>query len=258
MRLTGAGVDRVVAHALEDNTGLADGVNNGRKSGLGENDIGGTTGSVGGSLDGDSDVGAGKGGGIVGSISSHGDEVTEGLEALDNLVLVLGEDTGESIRVHDHLVESAVLAVGGESSSLHNLSGVHVVSQAETTSGLLGNGELVTGNHLDANTESLSVVDGLLGVITGRVEDGEESDELESVSGLVDLAGGNVLVGDGEGTESTGGELLDVLLELVLNLGGLVAGAEVDDDTLENEKAKSGTALSSRSLARGYSRSFPW
>jgi hypothetical protein len=44
----------------------------GRKSGLGKNDIGSSSGSVGGSLDGDSDVGSGKGRGVVGSVTGHG------------------------------------------------------------------------------------------------------------------------------------------------------------------------------------------
>jgi hypothetical protein len=35
-------------------------------------------------------------------------------------------------------------------------------------------------NHLDLDAERLSLVDGLLGVVTGRVEDGEETDELEA------------------------------------------------------------------------------
>lgn len=231
-------------------------MDDGRKSGLGENDIGGSTSSVSGSLDGDSDVGTRQGGGIVGSISSHGDEVTEGLETLDDLVLVLGEDSSESIGVHDHLIEVGVLGSGLETSSLHNLGGVHVISETETATGLLGDSELISSHHLDADTESLSVVDGLLGVVTGRVEDGEESDELESVSGLVDLAGRNVLVGDGEGTESTGGELLNIALELVLNLGGLVAGAEVDDDTLSERKPSQQSRHAVERVSS--SRSFPW
>jgi hypothetical protein len=97
-------------HALEDDTGLADGVDDGRKSGLGKNDIGGTTGSVGSTLDGDTDVGTGKSGSVVGTVTSHGAEVTETLETLDDLVLVLGEHTGETVGVEDHLVESQVLA----------------------------------------------------------------------------------------------------------------------------------------------------
>jgi hypothetical protein len=230
-------------------------VDDGRKSGLGEDDIGGTASGVGGSLDGDSDVRAGQGGGVVGSVSSHGDQVTEVLQALDNLVLVLGEDTGESIGVHDHLVERAVLASLGETSSLHDLGGVHVVSETETATGLLGDSELITGNHLDPDSERLSVVDGLLGVLARRVEDGEKTDELESVSGVVLVSGRDVLVGDGECTETTKSELLNVLLKLILDLGGLVAGAELDDDTL---RARILSAMQRETLKTRSVRSFPW
>lgn len=225
----GAGVDRVVAHPLEDDTRLADGVDDGRKSGLDEDDIGGGTGGVGGTLDGDSDVGAREGRGVVGSVSSHGDEVTELLKALDDLVLVLGEDSSESVGVEDHLVERQVLAALGEASGLEDLGGVHVVSETETTSSLLGDGKLISGDHLDLDSERLSVVDGLLGVLARGVVDGEESDELEAVALVGHVAGGNVLERDGERAETASGKLLDVLLELVLDLGRLVAGAELDD-----------------------------
>lgn len=206
-------------------------MNDGRKSGLGENDIGGTTSSVGGTLDGNTDVGTRESGGVVGTVTSHGAQVTETLETLDNLVLVLGEDSGETIGVEDHLVNVGVLAVDGETSGLENLGGVHVVSETETATSLLGDGELISGNHLDLDSESLSLVDRLLGVVTGRVEDGEETDELETVSFVVLVVRRDILDGDSEGTEATHGKLLDVLLELILNLGGLVARAEFDNDT---------------------------
>jgi hypothetical protein len=44
---------------LEDDTGTTNGVNDGGETWLGQNDVGGTTGSVGSTLDGDPDVGAG-------------------------------------------------------------------------------------------------------------------------------------------------------------------------------------------------------
>jgi hypothetical protein len=106
-----------------------------------------------------------------------------------------------------------------------------VVTEAETTASLLGNGELVTGNHLDLDTESHGVVDGLLGVGSRGVEDGKETDELEAAALRVLLLAQNVFVSHGESTETTAGKLLDVGLELVLEFRGLVAGAELDDDT---------------------------
>jgi hypothetical protein len=181
-------------------------------------------------------------------------EVTKSLNPLYNLELVLREDSGESIGVHDHLVERGVLSSSG-GSVLENLSRVHVVSKSESSSGLLSDGELISSNHLDLDSEGLSVVDGLLGVVTGlerdceggggtrsaqvcarrtkqkathRVEDGEKSDKLESgsLSVLLLRVSDNLLEGDSESSKSSSGELLDVLLELVLHLGGLVPGAD--------------------------------
>ena len=65
-------LDSVVSHPLENDSGSSDGVNDGGKSGLGKNDIGGSSSSVGSSLDGDSDVGSRESRGVVGSVSSHG------------------------------------------------------------------------------------------------------------------------------------------------------------------------------------------
>ena len=106
----GAGVDRVVPHTLEDDTGTADGVDDSGETGLSQDDIGGTTGGISSTLDGNTDVGTGESRSIVGTVTSHGAKVSESLETLDNLVLVLGEDTGETVRVEDHLVERAVFA----------------------------------------------------------------------------------------------------------------------------------------------------
>lgn len=90
---------------------------------------------------------------------------------------------------------------------------------------------MITGDHLDLDSESLSVVDSLLGVVTGRIEDGEETDKFETVTFVVLVVAGDVLGGDSEGTESTHGEFFNVAFELILDFGGLVAGAEFDNDT---------------------------
>ena len=57
----GAGIDRVVPHALEDDTGAVDCVNNGGETGFSQNNICSTTGSVGGTLDDDTNIGMGQG-----------------------------------------------------------------------------------------------------------------------------------------------------------------------------------------------------
>ena len=225
-----ARVDGVVAHTLEDDARAADGVDDGGQTGLREDDVSSRAGSVSGTLDGDTDIGARESGRVVGTVTGHGAEVAESLETLDDLVLVLGEDTSETVGVEDHLVEVPETAAG-LGAVLKNLRGVHVVTEAETTTGLLRNSELVTGNHLDLDTEGHGVVDRLLGVVTRGVEDGEETNELEAVTLTLGIVAVNLLVRNRESTETTLRVLLDVSLETVLELVGLVARAELDDDT---------------------------
>lgn len=50
-------LDGVISHALEDDSGLSDSVDDCRQTGLGQDDVCGTTGGVGGTFDGDTDVG---------------------------------------------------------------------------------------------------------------------------------------------------------------------------------------------------------
>ena len=204
-------------------------MNDGGETGFSQNDICGTTGSVGGTLDSDTDIGTRQGGGVVSTITSHGAKMTKALETFNDLILVLGENAGETIGVQDHLVQVGMLATGG-GSVLQDLGGIHVVTQTKTTSSFFSDGELITGDHLDSYTEKESIINGLLGVLTGRVEDGEETDEFETVTLSLVVVTLDFLGSDSEGTETTGGKFLDVILESVLDLVGLVAGAKLDDD----------------------------
>lgn len=223
-------VDGVVPHTLEDNSRTVDGVDDSRETGLSKDNVGSTSGSVGGTLDSDTDVGTRKSRGIVGTVTSHGTKVTKVLDTLDNLELVLREDTSETVGVHDHLVKVGVLATS-LGTFLQNLGRVHVVTKTKSSTGFLSNSKLVTSNHLDLDTESHSVVNRLLGVRSGRVEDRKETDKLETVA----LSGGvitsNILESDSESTETTSGKLLNIGLKLVFKLVGLVTGTDFNDDT---------------------------
>jgi len=106
-----------------------------------------------------------------------------------------------------------------------------VVTKPKTTTSLLSDSKLITGNHLDLDTESHGIVDGLLGVGTGRVEDGQKTDKLETGTWGVGSRTVDLLVSDSESTETTTGKLLNIVLKLVLELVGLVAGTEFDNDT---------------------------
>ena len=65
-------IDRVVPHMLENDTGTMDGVNDGRETGLGQDDAGNTASSVGSAFDDDTEVGTGQSRDIVDAITSHG------------------------------------------------------------------------------------------------------------------------------------------------------------------------------------------
>ncbi len=86
-----------------------------------------------------SDIGAGKGGGVGGTIASHGAEMSKALETklqvspsltltaysclpFDDLVLVLREDTNEAIGIHNYLAECSMLSTGA-GPSLRTLAG---------------------------------------------------------------------------------------------------------------------------------------
>ena len=224
-----AGVDRIVPHALENDAGTTNGVNDGGETRFGQDDVGSTTSSISGTLDGDADIGAGQSGGIVGTITGHGTKVTETLKTLDDIVLVFGEHAGETISVENHLVEGGVLAAGG-GSVFQNFGRIHVVAQAEAASSFLGNRELITSDHLDFHAESLSIVDGLFGILAGRVEYWKETDQLETIALSFVIITLNFFESNSQGTETTHGEFLNVTLEPVLDLFGLVARTKLDDD----------------------------
>ena len=201
-----------------------------RETRLGKHDIGSTTGSVSGALDSDTNVGSGERRGVVRPVASHRAQMSKTLKTLHNFIFVLREHTRKAIRVHDHLVQGSVFAARLRA-VLEHLGRVHVVAEAEATSGLLCDSELVARDHLDFYAEPERIVDGLFGVLARRIEDGEQADELKAVALRLMVLAVQLLVCNSECAQATRGKLFDVGLELVLDLLGLVAGAELDDDT---------------------------
>ena len=59
---------------------------------LGEDDVGGSLGGVGGAGDGNADLGLGEGGGVINAVAGHADDLALRLEDTNHLVLVLGHD----------------------------------------------------------------------------------------------------------------------------------------------------------------------
>lgn len=73
----------------------------------------------------------------------------EALETLDDLVLVLGKDTSETVGIQNHVGMAASRGRTG----LQDLGGIQMAAQTETTSGIVRNGELITGDRLDLDAE---------------------------------------------------------------------------------------------------------
>ena len=90
-------VDDPGEHALEDRAAVLHEVDDARQALAREHDAGGALGHVGGAADGDADLGLAQRGRVVDAVAGHADDVPGGLEALDDAVLVLGEDLGEAV-----------------------------------------------------------------------------------------------------------------------------------------------------------------
>ena len=217
-------VDDVGVHAVENLARSLQGVDDGTKTRGEEDDIGGGAGSVGGTLDGNTGIGLLERGSVVDTVTSHGNEVTTLLENLDDVVLVLGEDLGETIGGLDEIVD---LRAGHVTATAETeaLSVVDVGSETELAGRLTSDADGITSKHFDGETERLSLVNGAGGIVTRRVAAGHDSENLPLA--LTTLASNT------ERTETTGGELGDLVLVGIVDLFG---DGMVLLDRLENEK----------------------
>lgn len=221
-------------HTLENLAGSLDGQDNGGQTRGKEDDISGSLSSLSGTLDGNTTVRLLERRGVVDTVSSHSSQVTTLLQHLDDLVLVFGEDFGETVGALDKIVlggtgETAVDELGGV---------VDLGSEGKHLASLLSDGNSVTTvelismrnvvemkafenlrQHLDGDTELLSLNNGLSGIFTGRVEHGHETEE-DPVTVVL-------LVSDTEGTETTTSELGGLLLVEAGSL--LIAVGKVDN-----------------------------
>lgn len=202
-------------HTLENLAGNLDGKNDGGQTGGKEDDIGSGLSGLSGTLDGNTTVRLLQRRSIVDTVTSHGSQVTTLLEHFDDLVLVLGENLSETVSTLDEIVLS-----GTGKTTVDELGRVvNLGSEGKHLAGLLGDGNGVTSQHLNGNTELLSLNDGLGGILTGRVEHGQETKE--------DPVAVVLLVSDTKGTETTAGKLGSLLL---VEVGGdLVAVGKVDN-----------------------------
>jgi hypothetical protein len=128
---------------------------------------------------------------------------------------VLGEDFGETVSALDKVV------LGSTSETTADELGrvVNLGTESKHLAGLLGNGNSVTSQHLDGDTELLGLNDSLGGILTRGVKHGQET-EKDPVTVVL-------LVSDTERSETTASELSGLLL--VEGSGNLVAVGKVDN-----------------------------
>ena len=124
-----------------------------------EDNIGGGASGVGGTLDGNTSISLLQRGGVVDTVTSHGNEVATLLENLDDGVLVLGEDLGETIGSLDEIVDLGAGHVTAATET-ETLSVVDVGAETELAGSLTGDADGVTSQHLDGQTQDLGLVDG--------------------------------------------------------------------------------------------------
>jgi hypothetical protein len=222
----GHGVDGVVLHALEDGAARQHGAHDHAQPGLSQHDVRRAPGRVRRVVHGDADVRLLQRRRVVHAVPGHAADVVPVLEPLHDLVLVLGEDPREAVRLLDQLVD--VHAVHrGVLVAQERGGGVHVGAHAEPATGLLADGELVAGDHLHVDAQVERAADGLRAVVPRRVEQGQEANELPRVAGALLALLRHLLVRHAERPEAAVGVPVDQGMDLLLGLGAHVA--ELDD-----------------------------
>lgn len=224
MERQGDTVDDVGVHTVEDLARGLEGVDDGRETGGKEDDIGGRSGGVRGTLDGNTGVGLLERWSVVDTVTSHGNEVATLLQDLDDVVLVLGEDLGETIGSLDEIVDVGS-GHGTATTETETFSVVDVGSETELAGSFTGNTDGVTSQHLDGETEGLGFVDGLSGVVAWRIGARHDSEDLPGTF--------TALASNTERTETTGSEFGDLVLVGGVNV---LWDGVVFLDGLENEE----------------------
>ncbi|TLS28806.1 hypothetical protein PpBr36_01840 [Pyricularia pennisetigena] len=207
-------VNDVGVHTVENLARSLEGVDDGTKTGGKEDDISSRAGGVRGTLDSDTGISLLQRRSVVDTITSHGNQVTTLLQNLDDVVLVLGENLGETVGGLNEIVDLRAGHVTATTKT-QALSIVDVGTKTELARGLTSDADSITSKHLDGQTQVLGLIDSAGGIVAGRVRAGHDTKDLPGT--LAPLAG------DTERTESTGSKLRDlVLVVLVDGLGDLV------------------------------------
>jgi len=209
---------------MENLSACLESINDSAETRSEENNVGGGTSGVRGTLDSNTSISLLQGGSIVDTVTSHGNEVTTLLENLDDVVLVLGEDLSKTIGSLNEIVNLRTGHVT-TATKTKTLSVVDVGTETELTGSLTGNTDGVTSKHLDGETEALGFIDSAGGVVSRRVRARHDSENLPST--LTSLASNT------KRSEATGCKFGDTVLVGRIDL---FRDGVVFLDSLEDEK----------------------
>mmetsp|Transcript_15684 Transcript_15684/g.17438 ORF Transcript_15684/g.17438 Transcript_15684/m.17438 type:complete len:555 (-) Transcript_15684:537-2201(-) len=224
---TGDTVGTVVLHSLEDSSGDDHSVNDDGQSRGSQHNIGSSTSGVSGTIDGNTNISSLQGGSIVDTITSHTGSSSVVLHLFDNIELMFGEHLSETVSIEDDILNSGTVNFGGGFGFNQKVGVVDLFSHFQLLGGFDTDGELITSNHSDGDTHSLGSLDGGEGIISGGIEQTEQTEHDPFVL--------FVLLGDTKSSETSGGIGLNLSFDFFLdqftvgrhsqhNLRGTLAG----------------------------------
>ena len=164
---------------------------------------------IGCSADRDAAVGLAERRSVVDPVAGHGDDVTEFLQALHDLVFVLGEHPAEAVGALDLAGDVGRDRRRARSVLEEIARDDEMVAHAELLGDLVADRDVVAGHHLDGEAELLGLGDGLLGVGARRIGQRDQAEQLPglAVVGPRDAEGAVAVgceVGDGPGVFGEG------------------------------------------------------
>ena len=208
--------------AGEDLAALVDGGDDGGEARGGEDDVRGCLGGVRGARHRDPDVGPLERGGVVDPVPGHADQVPSVLQALDDPVLVLGEDGGEAIDLLHDLAEGALGAEEGVALAGPDLGADDVRPHVEPRARLDRDRPRVPCDHLHLHALLLGPEDRRRCVVPRRVQQRDEAQQLPHLPGGGSGVAGDVHEpGDPEAAEAALGVRQDAVLRRRVDLWGV-------------------------------------
>ena len=146
----------------------------------------------------------------------HADDVTALLQDIHDVELVFREDLRETVGLLDGLGGRAGLLVLGvtQAGRIEN-----VRAHVQLPGGLLGDGQRIARDHLDLHAHLSRGRDGRLGIVPGRIEQGQHAEELP---GAVALGPRHA-----QRTKAARRELVDRLLDGGCHLPGVADNARI-------------------------------